>query len=266
MGEGPDFSRRTRVGSKLPPDLENLAKSSLHSSKNKKLLDKDDRMACNERKKGVMMNETHGKSKHPLYAIWNMMLRRCSEKCSKKDWKNYYGRGIRVCERWMNLENFLNDMGPRPDGMSIDRIDNDGDYCPENCRWATKSTQARNTRVAKLNEEKVRNIIEFRKRGWTLNQISREMGVEGSTVGYVLRGRAWSDVTDPIGRPHRPGSSNLTEEDVQNIVNLGNMGYTQMKIAKKFGIGQSIVNGILTGRTWSHVTGIEKTPRPKDLT
>ena len=83
---------------------------------------------------------------NPTYQCYQDMRQRClNRRCVA--FKNYGGRGITICERWDSFENFLSDMGEKPDGLTLERNDNDGNYEPSNCRWATRQEQRRNTRT-----------------------------------------------------------------------------------------------------------------------
>lgn len=87
----------------------------------------------------------HGRHNNGSFMTWKQMLRRCNS-IKSASYVNYGGRGITVCDRWLKFENFLADMGEKPYGLSIDRINNDGNYEPGNCRWTTMKVQASNRR------------------------------------------------------------------------------------------------------------------------
>lgn len=85
----------------------------------------------------------HGKSHTPAYNTWRKLIQRCQNPTDIA-FRRYGGRGITVCDRWSDFENFLADMGQPPPGKTLDRKNNDGPYSPDNCRWATKTEQMRN--------------------------------------------------------------------------------------------------------------------------
>jgi hypothetical protein len=89
------------------------------------------------------LHTTHGMCGTPTYSSWQNILQRCNNENSTFYYR-YGGRGIKVCDEWLKFDNFYRDMGECPDTGTIDRIDNDGNYCKENCRWATQKTNSRN--------------------------------------------------------------------------------------------------------------------------
>lgn len=110
------------------------------------------------------------------------MRQRCMNHKSK-DYARYGGRGIVVCERWHTFDNFLSDMGERPEGMTLGRIDNDGDYIPVNCRWEDARTQSNNRRSSRT--------ITVSGRTLSIAQWARELGTSRQTIRYRLEA-GWS--------------------------------------------------------------------------
>lgn len=130
---------------------------------------------------------------HPLYQTWSSMIRRCHD-ASHHAYDRYGGRGIYVCMEWQeDFTRFVEDMGPRPsDDMTVDRKNNDGPYCPENCRWATRRQQSRNTRA---------NVrVEYQGRDWSLVELCDSLGLSYQTIWYRIRRGGYS-VEEAILKP-----------------------------------------------------------------
>jgi hypothetical protein len=151
---------------------------------------------------------------------------RCTNR-KNKSWKRYGGRGIKMCERWLNSSAaFLSDMGPCPPGFLLDRIDNDGDYCPENCRWTDASTSARNQQgrdphrlIPPPRPPRPENSpwitsksrwIEYQGRRQTLSEWARELGLRRDALYARLFIHGWpleKAMTHPYRSRNRPRKS-----------------------------------------------------------
>lgn len=157
---------------------------------------------------------THGQTGTLAYRIWRCMKNRCTNP-NVPHYGRYGGRGIKVCERWEKFENFFADMGAAPAGMSIDRLDSNGNYEPGNCRWATMTEQNNNRRSNRF--------IVYAGKRMTLAQVAEQTGLAQSTVRnwvnngappYANRGGkrntaaalAWKELARPDEPDTTPGA------------------------------------------------------------
>lgn len=115
----------------------------------------------------------HGKRNTRVYAVWGDMKNRCLNPRAQA-YRDYGGRGITVCERWMSFANFLADMGEPPAGMELDRKNNDGPYSPDNCQWASIAEQARNRRSSR--------ILTFNGESKCASEWARQLGISTGTM------------------------------------------------------------------------------------
>jgi len=130
------------------------------------------------------------KNPHPLYSVWQGMLRRCDNP-NFKQFADYGGRGISVCPQWKrDFAAFVSDMGPRPAGHMIDRIDNDGNYTPENCRWATRAESQSNRRITQwIERDGVRYL---------LAALAKETGLKPDTIkARAAKGLTLAEIKSP---------------------------------------------------------------------
>lgn len=143
-----------------------------------------------EKAPSTPLRPSHGKSSTPEYGVWEAMKARCK---NPKDpsYINYGGQGISVCERWESFENFAEDMGPRPEGGTLERLDNNGNYEPDNCAWKTRSDQLNNTRRTRR--------LTYMGRTMSLTQWALEVGISRDTLSARLR-YGWS-LEDALTKP-----------------------------------------------------------------
>jgi hypothetical protein len=136
---------------------------------------------------------THGMAKSKEYRIWDSMIRRCHSK-SHHAYSNYGGRGISVCDKWKSFEGFYEDMGNKPIGLTLERIDNSLGYNKDNCKWASMTDQSRNRRSTKLNEEDAKLIKSMIDVGITQNVIASQFNVSRANIGHIAQGLTWRNV------------------------------------------------------------------------
>lgn len=181
-----------------------------------------------------------------LFNTWSGAIDRCHNP-SNPSFPDYGGRGIVVCDRWLNsFDAFVADMGPRPDGASLDRIDVNGNYEPSNCRWADRFTQARNKRSTKLTAQDVNDVIAAAQAGYRPEAIAVFYGITGSYVRRLTKDRP----TPPC--KSAPGAK-LTEAQVADMRAQWAAGATVHDLAERFGVKRRSVYNVVGGKTWKHI-------------
>lgn len=163
------------------------------------------------------------KCKTQEYKIWKEMRQRCYNP-NRPQYKDYGGRGIRVCERWNDYDNFISDMGPRPGPeYSIDRIDVNEDYTPENCRWATKTEQNNNKRNNRL--------LTYDEKTQTLAEWSKETGIVTDTIDTRLRS-GWDiekALTESVQIIRK-----FTKEEKDDVIEKYQNGYSMQELGRQY--------------------------------
>lgn len=169
---------------------------------------------------------------------WSGMLERCFDSLNKQ-FHRYGGRGITVCERWFLFSNFLADMGPRPAGKTLDRIDNDGDYGAANCKWSTPKEQSANSSRPKR----------LTLHGSRVNQseIGRLVGVSDSTIHRRLKRMSIEDAADN----NAVKKCRLCGHDVAEIRRFLLYGLHVSEVARCFGVSSETIRSIRRGASWS---------------
>lgn len=137
--------------------------------------------------------KTHGKTKTSTYKSWAHMKGRCLNALDPA-YKDYGGRGIFVCDRWMKFDNFYEDMGDCPQGFSIERINVEDGYHKDNCKWIEKNLQQRNTRKTVFTEEKIKTIREMLKEGVKTSFLAGQHNVGQGHIRQIRSNVIWKNI------------------------------------------------------------------------
>lgn len=148
----------------------------------------------------TLSRTTHGKRKTREYNTWHGMRQRC-ENTKNPVYASYGGRGVSVCERWAMFQTFFDDMGPSPnESSSLDRIDNNKGYSPENCRWATPKEQSRNKRKYKNNKSGVTGVYKYKDK-WRSEAAGQYLG-RFSTKECAIKARVAALIKGQFSEHH----------------------------------------------------------------
>ena len=151
---------------------------------------------CLRKKRAIERNTKHGMGGTRLYRIWAAMKRRCYYE-KDKSFDRYGGRGITVCDEWLDSSAAFIEWAMAngyEDYLTIDRIDNDGNYTPENCRWATRTQQSRNRSYAKMSMVKARIARKmYKELDVTYQIIADVLGVSNNTIRYIINNKTWKE-------------------------------------------------------------------------
>ena len=197
-------------------------------------------LANNARREMSRSYTKHGRTRSPEYRCWGKMISRCYREHNSR-YHCYGARGITVCDRWRNsFENFYADMGPRPSGLhSIDRIDNDGNYEPGNCKWSTD--------IEQQNNRSDNRLVEFQGRKQTVSAWAREVGIDKDVLRRRLNAGwdAEKTLTDSVARRKAPPA---TESDVPKVLEAYGRLRNCRKVANALFLSRSSVSSLIRNR------------------
>jgi hypothetical protein len=188
-------------------------------------------------------------AQRPEYWVWYGMLHRCYNPAAT-GFKNYGGRGIKVCKRWHKFANFLADMGERPTNLTLERINNSRGYSPANCRWATRKEQTANKRSHGWNKLTEADAVTIRADPRKYGEIAKDYGVTRPMIGYIKQGKSFAGVGG-LSVTRLGGKIKLTADQARAIRADPRRPYRV--IAADYGVSRETIKAIMLRTTWSNV-------------